>query len=152
MYNILNTCIMSRNQEKRLPLLETVFLRHSWLLVFPLKSLQYLLKTHTKKNIRDKTNHWQQCYKSSWMKNVPILYNYEYIKITITWIMKISSINFSNANIKWTSLSWTISMILTVSYLHDLCLMPRLLKKYEIVKHVHVWKVLCLDFEPLIAV
>lgn len=104
-----------------------------------------------KKNInRDKTNHWQQCYKSFWMKNVPILYNYEYIKITITWIMNISSINFSNANIKWTSLSWTISMILTVSYLHDLCLMPRLLKKYEIVKNV--WKVLCLDFEPLIAV
>lgn len=150
MYNILNTCIMSRNQETRLPLLETVFLRHSWLLVFPLKSLQYLPKTHKKNINRDKTNHWQQCYKSFWMKNVPILYNYEYIKITITWIMNTSSINFSNANIKWTSLSGTISMILTVSYLHDLCLMPRLLMKYEIVKNV--WKVLCLDFEPLIAV
>lgn len=65
--------------------------------------------------------------------------NYEYI----------SSINFSNANNKWTSLSRAISMILSISYLHDQCLMSRLLKKYGIVENV--LKLSRLDFEPLIA-
>lgn len=86
------------------------------------------------------------------MKNVLILYNYEYIKIIIKWIMKISSINFSNVNIKWILLLWIIFMILIVLYLYDLCFMFRLLKKYEIVKYVYVWKVLCLDFELFIVV
>lgn len=84
------------------------------------------------------------------MKNVLILYNYEYIKIIIIWIMNISSINFSNVNIKWILLLWIIFMILIVLYLYDLCFMFRLLKKYEIVKNV--WKVLCLDFELFIVV